>query len=147
MFTYPSVEQFKDYFYRDFPFATGIYADPETSIIDADIEKAFGEAKFNFNPRFFKDQDQFNIGFLYLTAHYLVMDLRAASQGISGQFTWLESSKSVGSVSASYGVPERIMNNPQYAWLTKTNYGAKYLMLIMPYLVGNIFTVSGRTKP
>lgn len=140
-YDYPSVADFKAYFQRDFPYGT----DPATSVLDIDITKAMSEANFNFNSSFYATQENFNIGFLYLTAHYLVTDLRASSQGISGQFTWLESSKSVGSVSQSFSIPQRIMDDPNFAWLMKTNYGAKYLMLLLPQMVGNMFSVCGRT--
>ncbi len=142
-YTFPTVADFKNYFVRDFPYG----ADPTTSILDSDITKAMGESKFNFVARFFSSQENFNIGFYYLTAHYLVIDLRASSQGIAGQFSWNESSKSVGSVSQSFSIPQRILDDPNFAWLTKTNYGAKYLMLIFPQLAGQMFSVCGRTNP
>lgn len=140
-YTYPTVVDFKNYFVRDFPYGTY----PNTSILDSDIAKAQDEARFNFNSAFFSSQANFTIGFNYLTAHYLVTDIRASSQGITGQFSWTESSKSVGSVSQSFSIPQRIMDDPNFAWLTKTNYGAKYLMLILPQMAGNVMTVCGRT--
>src|SRR5690606_38879219 len=99
-FTWPSVSDFKAYFTRDFPYGE----DPSTAIVDADITKAIGEAKFNVNETLFATQEQFTIGCMYAIAHYLVMDLRASSQGINGQFTWLENSKSVGAVSQAFSI-------------------------------------------
>lgn len=142
-YTNPTVADFKAYFYRDFPYGT----DPETSVIDDDIVKAFGQTNVNFNQALFADQGTYNIGYLLLSAHYLVYDLRMSSQGISGQFSWIESSKSVGSVSESFQIPERIMANPEFAMLSKTNYGAKFLLLILPQLTANVFIVAGRTRP
>lgn len=140
-YTYPTVNDFKNYFVRDFPYGTDI----NTSVLDQDISKAQDEAKFNFNAGFASSQEKFTILFNYLTAHYLVMDLRAASQGIAGKFTWLTSSKGVGSVSESFAIPDRILANPELSYYTETNYGAKYLSLILPQLSGQMFSVCGRT--
>jgi len=142
-YTNPTVAEFKEYFARDFPFGLN----PNCDVLDSDITKAFGQAGFNFNPDFYSSQEQYSICFLLLTAHYLVVDLRASSQGIQGQFSWMQTSKSVGSVSASFAIPERILNDPYLSLLTKTNYGAKYLELLLPQMCGQIFTVCGRITP
>jgi hypothetical protein len=138
----PTVAEFKAYFNRDFP-----YGSTPQSVMDSDITKAQGEALFNFNSDLFSSQDNYSICFNLLTAHFLVMDLRQSSQGIAGQFSWNATSKSVGSVSESIQIPDRIMQNPEFAYLTKTNYGTKYLMLLLPMLSGQVFTVEGSTRP
>lgn len=138
----PSVTDFKAYFTRDFP-----YGSTSSTVMDSDIIKAMGEADFNFNEGLFSSQENFNIGYLLLTAHYLVIDLRNSSQGIAGQFEWLASSKSVGSVSEGFSIPQRILDNPTLALLTKTNYGAKFLALVLPLLTGQIFISCGGTTP
>lgn len=141
-YAYPTIQDFKDYFVRDFPFGT----DPNTQVVDFDIQKAFGEAEFNFNgERFSANQTQFSTLFLYLAAHYLVMDLRASSQGVFGQFAWSKTSKSVGSVSEGQAVPQLILDNPSFAIYASTTYGVKYISLIYPQLIGNTFTVWGRS--
>lgn len=142
-FNNPTVAEFKAYFTRDFPYGT----DPATSVLDTDIVKAFGQTNFNINPAIFSSQDQYTIGYMFLCAHYLVFDLQMASQGISGGYSWLTQSKSVGSVSESYSIPQQILDNSYYSGLSKTNYGAKYLQLLIPQMVGNIFVVAGRTLP
>lgn len=141
-YTYPTVDDFKAYFVRDFPYGTN----PDTSILDSDISKAQVEARYNFNERFASSQEYFSMLFNYLTAHYLCLDLRAASQGIQGQYSWVQTSRSVGSVSEGLQVPQRIMDNPELAMLTKTTYGGKYLQLILPQLSGQIFSVFGGTR-
>lgn len=137
----PSVADFKAYFTRDFPYGT----DPATTVLDADIQKALDQAGFNFNESFFSTLAQFKMAYLYLAAHYLVLDLQMASQGVAAQFNWLEQSKSVGSVSQSFSIPQRILDNPEFSYLTKTPYGAKYLTLILPQITGQVFAVRGRT--
>ncbi len=141
-YTYPTVNDFKNFFTRDFPYGT----DPNTSVLDVDISKAQVEAKFNFNSAFASNQENFSLLFNYMTAHYLCLDLRAAQQGFEGQFSWVQTSKSVGSVSEGFQVPERIMANPEFAMLLKTNYGGKFLSLILPQMSGQMFSVFGGTR-
>lgn len=139
----PSVADFKAFFTRDFPYGT----DPNTSVIDADITKAFSLTNVNFNQDLWGDQGSYNIGYFYLSAHYLVMNLRASSQGINGQFNFLQNNKSVGSVSEGFAIPQRVLDNPDWSVLMKTNYGAQYLQLVLPQLAGQIYTVAGSTRP
>lgn len=142
-YTNPSIPDFKAYFNRDFPYSE----DVNVGVTNWDLEKAFVQATMNINPSLFESQITYNVGFLLLWAHYLVVDLRMSSQGVNGQYSWIESSKSVGSVSQSFTVPQQILNNPYFAMLTKTNYGAKYVEVLLPLLVGQVFVVPGRTLP
>lgn len=114
-------------------------------ISDADIQRAFSEAKVNFNPNFFPDDATAEMVFYYLAAHYLVVDLNNAMNPLAYGFNGFTQSKSVGSVSESYGIPQWIMTNPILSQYAQTGYGRKYLSLIMPYLHGNVFLVLGRT--
>lgn len=139
----PSVADFKAFFSRDFPYGT----DPNTSILDSDITKAFTFTNVNMNQGLFGDQGSYSIGYNLLSAHYLVMNLRSSSQGINGQFAFLEQSKSVGSVSQSFAIPQRVLDNPDWAVLMKTNYGAQFLQLVLPQLGGQVFISYGSTRP
>ncbi len=136
----PTVAEFKAYFDRDFP-----YGSTSATVKDADIQKALDEAALYFNDTLFSEA-AISIAYLYLTAHLMVMNLRASTQGIAGNYSWLESSKSVGSVSTSSEIPEAIKSNPILSALSKTNYGAKYLSMLLPALVGQIFTSHGATR-
>lgn len=138
----PTITDFKQYFERDFPYTSNI----ATGVTDADILKAQNQCAALLNQELFDSQGVYFIGFNLLSAHFLVTNLRASSQGLSGQYSWLQNSHSAGSVSESLQIPERIMANPEFAMLTKTNYGAQYLMMIIPLLSGQIFTVEGRTR-
>lgn len=140
--TPPTIADFKAYFTRDFP-----YGSTSAGVMDGDITKALAEAAMNFNEGLWGTQAQYSLAYLYLTAHYLVMDLRTSSQGISGSFSWLEASKSVGSVSQGFSIPQSILDHPEFSYYSKTNYGAKYLSLVIPRLTGQIFTVFGATHP
>lgn len=143
MYFAPTIGDFKAYWTRDFPYS----ADPNEGVTDTDINKAYGQTAFNINPGLFATQEQYTLGYLLLAAHYLVTDLRMASQGLSGQYNWAEQSKSVGSVSQSFAIPPKLMENPYFMMLSRTNYGAKYLELIMPQLAGAFGIAYGRTLP
>lgn len=122
--------------------------DYNSFITDEDIKEAFIEAKGNFNYNLFPGKENENLlkrAFLYLTAHYLVMDL-SMSQG-GGASAFIMTSKTVGSVSASYGVPQKILNNPLYSYLAGTQFGLKYLSYLYTRAVGNIHVVRGTTLP
>lgn len=140
MFNNPTTDDFKTYFQRDFPFGT-----ESTTVMDSDIMKAFADTLVNFNPCLFANQATYSNGFLNLAAHFLVMNLRASTQGIAGQYDWLTNSKAAGSVNEGLSIPERILANPEFAMLAKTQYGAKYLFLVLPQLAGQIFSSHGRT--
>ncbi len=142
-FSNPSVADFKAFFSRDFPYGT----DPATSILDEDITKAFLFANIGVNEALFADQSSYTIGYELLSAHYLVMNLRASSQGINGQFNFLQASKGVGAISEAFSIPQRILDNPDWSILCKTNYGAQYIQMVLPQLTGQVFTVMGSTRP
>ncbi len=116
-------------------------------VLDEDINKAILEASVNFNEGLFSDDDQKKNTFLYLVAHYLVVDLTAAkTAGQSGSSGTLNS-RSVGNVSESYTIPKWITDSPILSLYATTSYGIKYVSLIRPALVGNVQTVQGATNP
>lgn len=139
----PTITDFQEYFTRDFPYGT----DPDTSILTSDIAKAFGQTNMTINQGLFSSQEDYTTCYLWLSAHWLVVDLKASAQGIASQFDWSPTSKSVGSVSESFTIPQRILDNPLYAQYSMTYYGMKYLMLILPNITGQMFFVPGRTLP
>ncbi len=141
-FLNPTVADFKSYFFRDFPYGT----DVETQVLDQDIAKAFQQVNVNINQALFGDQSSYTIGYLLMSAHFLVINLRASSQGLNGSYAFLENSKSVGNVSQGFSIPQRILDNPYWAMLMTTSYGAEFLMMILPQLCGQVFTVLGRTR-
>lgn len=143
--TYPiTVAEFKAWFSRDFPYSED---GDLTGITDADILKAFAEASMNYNSSFFETEDQKKLGFLYLAAHYLVIDIQNSTQGLNGKYEGIMSNKSVGSVSVGYQIPDWVTSSPIYSLLSQSKYGMKYLSLIIPQLVGNVVSVRGATHP
>ena len=107
---------------------------------DSDILEAINEAFVNFNEGLFPDEATAKLVFLFLVAHYLTIDFGIATGGIQ---VGLTTSKSVGSVSESYSIPNWLLNNAALSSYATTPYGIKYASLIRPYLVGNFFIVKG----
>lgn len=114
-------------------------------IQDSDILRAFNEAKVNFNAALFGDDDTVKMVFLYLAAHYLVIDLNNAMNPLAVGFMGFTQSKSVGSVSESYALPSFATNNQVLSQYMQTGYGRKYVSLISPYLIGNVMLINGKT--
>jgi hypothetical protein len=141
-FNNPAVSDFKAQFTRDFPYGTNV----NTSVLDGDIANSFIQANMTINQALFSDQGSYTFCYLLLSAHFLVLNLRAGSQGINGQYTWAQNSKQVGAISEWFEIPERIKNNPDFMAYYKTNYGAQYMNLLWPQLCGQVFTVAGATK-
>lgn len=146
-----TVDDFKSYFYRDFEYAKPLGAAhptpgcPKEFVTDFDIQKAFKEAIINFNPGIFSYDEQLEVSFLYLSAHYLVNDLQTASQGVNSVGYAPVNSRSVGSVSESYTLPDWMAQDPYLSNFTTTRYGQKYLSLIKPLLIGNVQVYLGWT--
>lgn len=140
-FTFPTTDDFKAYFVRDFPYGT----DPANNVLDSDISSALNDAEMDFPQFLFGTQQMFTTACLNLAAHWLYLNLKAAG-GLSGQPNWIQTAKAVGNVSESFQVPQRIMDNPEFAMLSQTFYGKKYLFIVLPLLSGQMYTVAGRTK-
>jgi hypothetical protein len=141
-YTDPNVDEFKDYFDRDFPYGSSI-----DYVRDQDVEKAIAKTILMINQALAPDQAFYTQIFLLLSAHNMVMSLRVSAQGVGSQPEWLRVGKSAGSVSESFQIPERFAQNPQLALLQRTGYGQEYLELILPNLIGQISWVPGRTLP
>ncbi len=142
-FTNPAVADFKNQFVRDFPYGT----DPKVAVLDQDIANAFVKANININQELWDDQASYTLGYLLLSAHFMVLSLRSSSQGLNGQYNWAQNNKSVAGISEGFEIPQRIKDNPLFMAYTKTNYGAEYLNMLWPKLLGQTFTVCGSTRP
>jgi len=109
------------------------------------VVKAFKEAIVNFNPGLFSTDDQLEVCYLYLAAHYLVNDIQTAQQGVNSTGYAPVNSRSVGSVSESYTLPDWMAQDPYLSNFTTTRYGQKYLSMIKPLLIGNVQVYQGWT--
>lgn len=115
---------------------------PNDLVSSKDITNAFNEALANFNSYITSDETSLKLMYLYLTAHYLTSDLNA----VGGLGSNIVNSRSVGSVSESYSVPQWMLDKPMFSMFAKTSYGQKYLSLIAGYTVGYMATIQGGTN-
>ena len=124
-----------------------LYNDTVNNYVTDDlISEAFGEAQTNFNAELFPNCNVANRIFYYLAGHYLVVDVNNSVNPFNMGFMGFTQSKSVGSVSESYGIPQWMLNDPILSGYAQTGFGRKYLSLIMPFLVGNIIYTPGRVN-
>ena len=134
--------QFKEFFVKDFVYGTG-----QDQVSDNDITRAISEAKMNFNESLFDTDDEKKIIFLYLTAYYLVVDINNINTQGASNNGGLVTYKQVRNVAESFKVPKWIEESPMYSMFSQNGYGLKYLIMIYPYLIGNVGIVPGRTLP
>jgi hypothetical protein len=156
-FTIPTVSDFKAQFYRDFPYAVPVPLPPTpapssddtdlSKVTDVDIQNGINLSQFNINQALFPTQSMFSTAFLYLAAHYMVETILAGTEGLDTQYNWLTQAKSVDGVSETYVIPERIKKDPMLSNFARTRYGAIYLSIISPQLVGNIMPTHRQTLP
>lgn len=139
-----TVSDFKSYFTREF-----IYGITPDTVLDGDIERAINESTLVFNSNLWIVPEEQIIAYQYLTAHFLVLNIRTAGglsdpvsgKGITSTGSGTISSKSVGSVSVGYSLPSFITNSSALSGFLKTEFGIKYLQLLAPRLVGNVSIV------
>lgn len=147
----PSVADFKAQFTREFAYGTSL-----DTIQDNDIQRAINETSISFNPGIWDSSPlgsttEQNIAYLYLSAHYMTLNIQGAGglssvnrgRGVKSSGGGTIQTKSVGSVSITYVIPEDVQNSPILGQYMRTDFGQKYLALIAPRLVGNVGIVSG----
>lgn len=126
---------------------TRVIDDIDNYVQDTDITRAFSEAQVVFNQALFTTDADITLAYLYLTAHYLVNDLRAALGGLTGGPVMPVTGRSVGNVSENYGIPQTYLDDPLLAFYVGSPYGLKYLSLTIARLRGNMYAVAGATQP
>lgn len=114
-------------------------------INDTDIEKAIGEMTAMLPVARF-EEPTLTLAQLYLTAHCLCNDIKTSNAGLASQISFPVQSKSAGSISESYGIPQKFLQSPLYAFYITSQYGLKYLALLMPRIIGNISIAYGWTQ-
>ena len=112
-------------------------------ILDADIERAMGEALFKFNKKLFSEEKG-KIIFLYLTMFFLVYDRQMAASGMNGNnASGPVIHRTVGKMSVSYMESKLFSKYPSYEFLASNDYGRKAFNLMAPYLRGGITLLHG----
>lgn len=146
-----TLDDFKGWFTRDFRYKTPLGSDEPLDecnpdlVTDADLTRAFTEAGINFNEALFSTDDSLIVTFYYLAAHFLVNDFQAAIGGLDAAGYYPVASRSVGSVSESYAIPDWMLRDPVLGAYATTRYGQKYLALIKPLMIGNVAVYQGLT--
>lgn len=119
-----------------------------TKVTDYDIARAIVAATaFNMTQAIFGSQAAFSTAYNLLAAHYLCETVRAGGTGLFGQADWLTKSKTVENIKHEFAIPDRILRSPFLAKLSKTTYGAQFLELVSPQLIGNFQSFKGMTRP
>lgn len=117
-------------------------------VTDFDIARALTLAlAFNVAQGLFGSQVAFTTAYDLLAAHYLCETLQAGMIGLGGQADWLTKSKTVGNVKQDFSIPDRVLKSPYLGKLSKTTYGAQFLELVSPQLIGNVQSFRGQTNP
>lgn len=110
-----------------------------TKVTDYDLQAAIIAATlFNINSCLFSSQAAYTYAYNLLVAHYLCENIAAGNTGLFGKAEWLTSAKTVGNVTEHYEIPDRVLRSPYLSKLSKTTYGAQFLELVSPQLIGNI---------
>lgn len=147
----PSVANFKAQFNREFVYGTSL-----AQIQDNDIQRAINETSLSFNPGLWDSSplgntSEQNIAYLYLSAHYLTLNIQGAGgltsvnrgRGVKSSGGGTINNKSIGSVSIAYAIPDYVQNSAILGQYMRTDFGQKYLALLAPRIVGNVAVVSG----
>lgn len=142
----PAVADFEAYFTREF-----VYGSTPDTVMPADVSRALTEAGIVFNTGLWTNAGEMQTAYLYAAAHFLALNVQGAGglsatnagRGISSGGAGAIESKSVGGVSVSYAIPDIVRQNPLLSQFWITNFGQKFLALLMPRLVGNVMLVSG----
>lgn len=119
----------------------------ENYITDNQILAAEQEALTLYNSSLFSGVSAQRLGLCYLTAHFLVIDHWNSVGGVNSTPRFPSASRRAGEVSETVAIPAIIQNNPMYWMLMQTGYGNKYLMMVLPRLIGVCGVAGGTTLP
>lgn len=118
-------------------------ADLSDVVLDADIERAMGEAAFKFNKNLFSEPKG-KLVFLYLSMFFLVYDKQMASSGLNGNSaSGPVIHRTVGKMSVTYMESKLFAKYPSYEFLASNDYGRKAFNLMAPYLRGGVSVFNG----
>lgn len=132
------------------------YGASRAQVQDNDIQRAINETSVSFNPGLWDSSPigattEQNIAYLYLAAHYMTLNIQGAGglasvnrgRGVKSSGGGTIQTKSIGSVSITYAIPDYVQNSAVLGQYMRTDFGQKYLALLAPRIVGNVAVVSG----
>lgn len=143
----PTVADFKLKFKREF-----VYGDGFDAVMDSDITRALEEAPPLFNQALLSTTTDQTNAFYYLAAHLLVMNVQGAGglsavargRGVRNVGEGVQVSKGIGQANVTYQVPPpRVAESTTLMWFFRTDFGQRYIQMIMPRLIGNFQVVAG----
>ncbi len=114
-------------------------------ISDTDITKAIAECDAMLPVARF-ETEILPMAQEYLTAHCLCNDIKTSNAGLASQISFPVASKSAGSISESYSIPQKFLQSPFYAFYITSQYGLKYLALLIPRCTGAVGIATGWTQ-
>lgn len=120
-----------------------VYSAILPDVRDTDISKAITEALAIFNSDIYPTEAICKLALLYLTAHFLSLDIGAGDNG--AQPVYNQTSRSVGSISESVQLPDWVSQSYLSIYMT-TYYGQKWIALSLPHMVGGVYSVPGGTQ-
>lgn len=145
-----TLADFKARFNRDFQYGTGL-----DKVTDIDIDNAMTDAASMFNPSLFNTADG-KLAFLFATAHFVCSNVQAAGGlsvgptkglGIGNVPQEIQTNAGVGGVSAGFLEPPDIVKmNPSLFQFWSTDYGRRYMGMLVPKLRGAFGVVLGRSE-
>ena len=114
-------------------------------ISDTDIQNAIDSANLMLPVSRFEDtvlpQAQ-----LYLSAHCLCDSIQTSNKGLASTISFPTASKSAGSISTSYSIPQNFINKEYYSFFITSQYGLKYLSLLIARSKGVVAVAYGWTQ-
>lgn len=120
------------------------YGDVVPDVRDKDITEAISEATNVMNSDLYPDEATGIKAKLYLSAHFLKLDIDLSDSG--GQPNFIQTSRSADGISESLSIPSWMMEG-DFAQFATTSFGQKFLTLSKPYLDGAVYCVEGGTTP
>lgn len=143
----PVVVDFKAFWVREF-----IYGDGPDKVMDADITRALAEVIPLFNAANLSTVAEQTVAYLYAAAHFLTINVQGAGglsavkrgRGVRNVSEGIQTAKSVGQVSVTYQPPpDLVAKSPVLSPFWQTDFGKRYIQMVMPGLIGNFQVVAG----
>ena len=137
-----TVADFKARF-PEFPYGTA-----SGTVTDGMITNALNDACSMFNVALWNTGIELNTMFLFLAAHCLAQNVQAGgglglTLGAQNAGGAPINSRSVGSVSVGYQLPDKWVNDPTISPFLMTTYGIRYVQAAYPRMRGNMAVIGG----
>lgn len=117
---------------------------PSTFIKDSDIETAMDQASTVCVEGKIGDPKDYFIAFMYMTAHFLIIDWKMKNTGINASGTsGILIGRTVGDMTTHYSVSPIIQKYPEYEIYYKTLEGQKAMSIILRWNVAPLIYVDG----